>query len=132
MTELLIVILVLIVVARSVGELMQRLGQLAILGELLAGIALGTLITYGPLSQFTGLADNEVFGAITSLGMFFLMLMAGMEMDVNKLIKASKTGIVVALGGMILPLGLGYLLGQLFLPDSSYKFAQSFHLFLQL
>ena len=126
MTELLIFILVLIVIARSVGELMQRLGQLAILGELLAGIALGAVITYGPLSQFAGLADSEVFGAITSLGMFFLMLMAGMEMDVNKLIKASKTGIVVAIGGMVLPLGLGYLLGQLFLPDSSYKFAQSF------
>ena len=126
MTKLLIIILVLIVVARFVGEIMQRLGQLAILGELLAGIALGALITYGPFSQYAGLADNEVFAAITSLGMFFLMLMAGMEMDFNKLIKASKTGIVVALGGMILPLALGYLLGQLFLPESSYKFAQSF------
>jgi len=126
MTELLIVILVLIVLARSTGELMQRLGQLAILGELLAGIVLGVLITYGPFSQFAGLVENEVFGAITSLGMFFLMLMAGMEMDVQELVKASKTGVVVALGGVILPLGLGYLIGQLFLPESSYKFAQSF------
>ncbi len=128
MTELLVVILVLIVLARATGEIMQRLGQLAILGELLIGIVLGAIIAYGPFTQFAGLTENEVFGAMTSLGMFFLMLMAGMEMNVRKLVKASKTGITVALGGMMLPLGLGYLVGQIFLPESSYKFAQSFFL----
>ncbi|MFC2047517.1 cation:proton antiporter [Chloroflexota bacterium] len=126
MTELLIVILVLIILARATGELMQRLGQLAILGELLIGIVLGAIIVYAPFSQFVGLTENEVFGAMTSLGMFFLMLMAGMEMEVRKLVKASKTGMAVALGGIIIPLGLGYCIGQIFLPDSSYKFAQSF------
>ncbi len=126
MTELLIVLLVLMLVARAAGELMQRLGQLAILGELFAGILLGALIAYGPLSQFSELPENEVFGAITSLGMFFLMLMAGMEININKLLEASKTGIVVAMGGVIVPLGLGYLTGHIFLPESSYKFTQSF------
>ena len=126
MTELLIVILVLVVLARVTGELMQRLGQLAILGELLIGIVIGALISYGSFTQFDGLVENEVFGAFTSLGMFLLMLMAGMEMDVNKLVKASKTGAVVALGGILIPLGLGYLIGHIFLPESSYKFVQSF------
>lgn len=45
--ELLFVILVVLVVARFAGELMERVGQLAILGELLAGIVLGVLIVYG-------------------------------------------------------------------------------------
>ena len=126
MSELLVAILVLVILARVTGELMQRLGQLAILGELLIGIVLGPVIAYGPFHQYAELADNEVFGAMTSLGMFLLMLMAGMEMDVRKLIKASKTGLFIALGGAIIPLGLGYLLGQVFLPESSYKFAQSF------
>ena len=126
MSELLIVILILVVLARVTGELMQRLGQLAILGELLIGIILGAMIAYGPFTQFDGLVENEVFGAFTSLGMFLLMLMAGMEMDVGKLVKASGSGVLVALGGMILPLGLGFLVGHLFLPESSYKFAQSF------
>ncbi len=51
MTELLVVILVLIVLARVTGEVMQRLGQLAILGELLIGIALWAIIAYGPFTQ---------------------------------------------------------------------------------
>jgi Kef-type K+ transport system membrane component KefB len=128
MSELLIAILVLIILARATGELVQRLGQLAILGELLVGVVLGALIGYGPFTQFGSLIDNEVFGAMTSLGMFFLMLMAGMEMDVRQLVKASRKGVIVALGGMIIPLGLGFLIGHIFLPESSYKFAQSFFL----
>ena len=95
--------------ARATGELMQRLGQLAILGELLIGIVLGAIIACGPFSQFAGLTENEVFGAMTSLGMFFLMLMAGMEMDVRKLAKASKTGVAVNLGGGDNPVGAGVL-----------------------
>lgn len=125
MTELLIVILVVVIAARFTGELMERAGQLALLGELLAGIALGVLITYGPLPQLSGLIEDNAFQAISSLGMLFLMLMVGMEMDVNELIKASKKGIVVALGGVILPLILGYVLGQVFIPESDYKFVQS-------
>ena len=79
MTELLVVILVLIILARATGELVQRLGQLAILGELLIGIVIGAVIAYGPFEQFADLTENEVFGAMTSLGMFFLMLMTGMR-----------------------------------------------------
>lgn len=126
MEELLFFILLILIFARFAGELMERVGQMAILGELLAGITLGVLIAYGPFSQFAGLVEDEAFKAIADLGMFFLMLMAGMEMDVKGLIKASKTGIMVALGGMVIPLSLGYILGQVFLPESEYKFVQSF------
>lgn len=126
--ELLFVILIVLIIARVAGELMERLGQLAILGELLAGIVLGVLIVYGPFPQFAGLADDEVFKAICSLGIFFLILMAGMEIDVKELVKASKAGIMVGLGGIILPLGLGYILGLVFLPESEYKLIQSFFL----
>ena len=50
--------------------------------------------------------------------MFFLMLMAGMEIDASELVKASKGGTLVAIGSVIIPLGLGYLLGQLLIPES--------------
>jgi Kef-type K+ transport system membrane component KefB len=126
MTELLIVILVVVIAARFTGELMERLGQLALLGELLIGILLGLLITYGPLPHLGGLVEDNAFKAISNLGMLFLMLMVGMEMDVNELIKASKTGIVVAIGGVIVPITLGFVVGIIFIPESQYKFAQSF------
>jgi len=72
--------------------------------------------------QLAGLVEDSAFQAIASLGMLFLMLMVGMEMDVDELIKASKTGLVVAVGGIVLPLILGYVIGLIFIPESEYKF----------
>jgi Kef-type K+ transport system membrane component KefB len=128
MAELLLVILVVVVIARLVGELMERIGQLAILGELLAGVVLGVFIAYGPFPHFGEIVETEVFTTIASLGMLFIMLSSGMEMDIGDLAKASKKGILVALGGMILPLSFGYGIGLLFLPDSEFKVAQCFFL----
>ncbi len=128
--ELLFIILVILVVARLAGELMERVGQAAILGELLAGVVLGLLVTSFPnlLPQFVGIGENEVFRAIFNLGMFFLMFMAGMGMRLEKLAEVSKGGSVIALGGLLLPLALGYGLGWLWLPASEYKFVQAFFL----
>ena len=128
MFELLLIILVILLAARLAGELMERLGQMALVGELLVGIFFGILIIYLPLPQFGRIADEEVFKAITGLGIFFLMFMSGMEIDMKGLAKASKRGIIIGLSGVILPLTLGYLLGQAFLPESEYKFIQSFFL----
>ena len=128
MTELLIVILIVVIVARFAGELLERAGHLALLGELLAGVVLGVFIVYGPFPHLTGLIEDKAFNAIANLGMLFIMLMVGMEMDVKELAKATKAGILVALGGAILPLIMGYVLGLIFLPESDYKTIQSFFL----
>ena len=79
--ELLLVILVILVLARLAGVLMEKIGQTAILGELLAGVVLGFLVTSFPtiFPQFVDIGEEDVFITVTDLGIFFLMLMAGME-----------------------------------------------------
>lgn len=125
MVELLVIILLATVFARIAGELMERVGQLALLGEIFAGVLLGALITYG-FPQFFEAIHVEAFHTVSNLGMFFLMLMAGMEINPRELAKASKEGALLAAGGVLLPLGLGFLLGQLLIPDSDYRLVQSF------
>jgi len=125
MVELLVIILLATVFARIAGELMERVGQLALLGEILAGVLLGAFIAYG-FPQFFEAVHAEAFQAVSGLGMFFLMLMAGMEIDAKELARVSKEGALVAVGGVLIPLGLGYLLGQLLIPESEYQFVQSF------
>jgi len=125
MVELLLVILVATVLARLAGELMERVGQLALLGEILAGVMLGAFIIFG-FPQFFEAVHMEAFHIISNLGMFFLMLMAGMEIDAGELARVSKKGALVAAGGVVIPMGLGYLLGQLLIPESEYRFVQSF------
>jgi len=124
--EILYILLVLLLVTRTFGELSVRLGQPALVGELISGIALGAIV-----AQFTDafpvlsdLSENEVFVAITDLGVFFLMLYGGVEMRPKQLAKASMASLGIATSGLLLPLVVGFGLGWLLLPESNYKIAQ--------
>jgi Kef-type K+ transport system membrane component KefB len=125
MVELLVIILLATVFARIAGELMERVGQLALLGEIFAGILLGAFITYC-FPQLLEAVHAEAFQAVSGLGMFFLMLTAGMEIDIRELAKVSKQGALVAVGGVLIPMGMGFLLGKLLIPESEFQFVQSF------
>ena len=127
---LIYILLVLLIVTRAFGELAERLGQPALLGELVSGICLGLLVhnhnsTFPVLS---GLTSNEVFIAITDLGIFFLMLLGGIELNPHKLAKTAGGSFLVAAGGMVIPLALGMAFGWYILPESEYRLAQALFL----
>lgn len=128
--ELLYVLLVLLFVTRFAGEMATRFGQPPLVGELVAGIALGLVAHHlsGTLPVLAGLDDNHVFDALTDLAIFFLMLLAGMEMSPRELTESSRSAFWVALGGLLVPLTGGLALGWLFIPESEYKLAQSLFL----
>ena len=125
--EIFYILLILLVITRALGEVAVRLGQPALVGELLAGIALGAVIRFSPSSfpVMHAIPDNEVFTAITDLGIFFLMLMTGLEMRPKEVAEKSKGAMFIALGGLIIPLLVGFLLGWLFLPQSNVRLAQA-------
>lgn len=125
--QLLYILLVLLAVSRLFAEIAERLKLPPLVGELVAGLALGLLgrhysHTFPVLAE---LPDDETFRAITDLSIFFLMLLAGTELHPRKLAEASKKAVAVALGGMLLPLALGFGIGWYFLPASEFKTAQA-------
>ncbi len=124
------ILLVLLVATRLCGEIAERLKQPSLIGELMAGIALGLILHRysNTLPILAGLTENEVFNSLTDLSIFFLMLLAGIELRPRDLVQASGPAIAVALGGMIIPLVLGFGLGWIYLPVSPYKMAQSLFL----
>lgn len=128
--ELLYILLVLLFVTRFSGEVAMRFGQPALVGELLAGIALGVVAHQfeGALPVLAGLADDEVFTSITDLAIFFLMLLAGVEMSPRELKESSGSAFWVALGGLLVPMACGFALGWIFIPPSEYRIAQSLFL----
>jgi Kef-type K+ transport system membrane component KefB len=128
--NILYLILVLLVVTRVFAELAERVGLPSIVGELVAGIALGIVLqSFGEfLPVLYAATQSESYTSIVSLGMFFLMLLAGILMEPLEFARTSKSAVLVAVGGMIVPVGAGLMLGLAVLPDSSIKFVQSLFL----
>lgn len=125
--ELIYILLVLLVATRLFGELAKRVGQPTIVGELVAGIVLGVIISRysSELPVLSELTDNEVFTALTDLAIFFLMLYAGVELRPTKLVRSSQSAVLVAVGGFVLPLAAGFGLAWAFLPASELKIVQA-------
>jgi len=94
---------------------------------LLAGVLLGIVVTNhgAAFPVLAELPDDPVFDAITDLGIFFLMLMAGLDLRPWKLAEASGRAIVIAVGGLALPLTLGIGVGGWLLPASELRSAQA-------
>jgi Kef-type K+ transport system membrane component KefB len=60
--------------------------------------------------------------------MFFLMLLAGIRMEPLDFARTSKSAILVALGGMIVPVAAGVVLGLAVFPESPLKLVQALFL----
>lgn len=128
--EVFFVILSLLVFTRLFGELAERLGLPSLVGELLSGVLLGVLAVRlaGSFPGLGDLRDSESIAFVTDFSMFFLMLLAGVEMEPRDMARRSGRAFGVALGGMVLPLLLGMGLGMLVLPPSPWRLAQSLFL----
>jgi len=105
-------LLLVLVAALAFGELFRRLHQAPLIGEVLAGLILGPsvfmLVDASPATQ-TGAA----IGVAASLGIFFLVLMAGLEVGRAGLRQAVREGTaVVAVVEFVFPFYLGTLLAQ--------------------
>ncbi len=93
---------VILVGAKLLGELAERLGQPAVLGELLAGVLLGPSLL-GLLEP--GAPWLHLFGEI---GVVILLFQIGLETDLKRLLGVGGSALTVAIVGVVLPFGLGY------------------------
>src|SRR5687767_2488375 len=98
----------LIACARIGGALSKRLGQPAVLGELLAGVLLGpSLVNYFHLPWFTDGHLLEEVKHLAELGVIFLMFLAGLEIDLREMSQTGKAAFLAGILGVIFPIGLG-------------------------
>ena len=116
-------IVALLVVGRLLGEFMLRLGQPAIMGQLLAGIllspsVLGAVAPHAQQALFprhTG--QSSMLEAVAQLGILMLLLLTGMETDPAALSRMRRPAFTVSLFGIAAPFAAGFALGEL-LPAS--------------
>lgn len=101
--HLLLVLVGTIAVTKLLGEAAQRIGQPGVLGELIAGVVLG--------SSVLGLFDphDPVLHALAELGVLILLFQIGLHTDLRSLAKVGPTALVTGLVGVVLPFGGGTL-----------------------
>jgi Kef-type K+ transport system membrane component KefB len=116
-------VVLLIAVGRGLGEIMQRIGQPSVIGELLAGLLLGPSL----LGWLWPAAQSAIFPpapeqkalieGMAQFGILLLLLLTGMETDLRLVRKVGKAAIAISVAGIVVPFACGFALGQ-FLPAS--------------
>jgi len=95
---------IILIASKIAGDLSVRLKQPSVLGKLLIGIVLGPTVL--------GLIeDTEVLKEISNIGVILLMFIAGLETDLDEFKRTGKASAAVGVGGILVPLVLGYLTG---------------------
>jgi Kef-type K+ transport system membrane component KefB/nucleotide-binding universal stress UspA family protein len=122
-------ILVILLTSRLVGEVMQRLGQPAVIGQLIAGILLGPSL-FGliwPQTQYAlfppDATQKAMLDGIAQFGVLLLLLVTGMDADVGLIRKVGRPAIAVSLTGIAIPFACGVALA-FFLPDALLPHAE--------
>lgn len=117
----------LLMAARILGEAARRLGQPAVLGELLVGIILGpTLLgrlapelyaavfpSSGPVVSF--------FSGFTLLSVSLFLFVAGMEIHFSSVLKLGRSALTVSAAGIVIPFAVGALAGKAFPAQLGYQ-----------
>ena len=119
---LLVQLTVLLLSARLLAELAQRLGQPSVVGEILAGIVLGPSLLSGlvPAVGAWIVPHSDLGGylleTVSLVGALFLLVITGLETDLGLIRQHARTAIGVSFGGILLTFSTGYVLGR-FLPS---------------
>ncbi|MCQ6277712.1 cation:proton antiporter [Bacillus sp. EB600] len=95
---------IILVTAKIAGSISVRLGQPAVLGQLLIGIVLGP-------SALGLINETETLAEFSQIGVILLMFIAGLETDIDEFKRSGKASAFVGMGGIIVPLVLGYIIG---------------------
>jgi Kef-type K+ transport system membrane component KefB/nucleotide-binding universal stress UspA family protein len=109
----------LLLVGRLMGEAVQRIGQPSVMGQLIGGLLLGPSF-FGllwPSAQHAIFPADPVqksmLDAVSELGVLMLLLLTGMETDLQMVRRVGRAAIAVALAGVAIPFACGFALGEM-------------------
>ena len=103
-------IAIILVATKVLGLLTRRIELPQVVGALVAGVLLGP-------ACFGVLHETEFLNQLAELGVIVLMFTAGLETDIKELKKSGKASFVIAVFGVVLPLGGGFLVAHFFNTD---------------
>jgi Kef-type K+ transport system membrane component KefB len=109
---------VILAAAKIAGHLATRVGQPAVLGELLAGVALGSVDLIG-IHWFTPIEHDGMIAVLASIGVIILLFEVGLESTIRDMLEVGASSLLVAVLGVAAPFALGWAVSSVLLPDRS-------------
>ena len=104
-----LILIAILLVGKVSGELAERVGQPAVLGELLGGVILGASVL-GVVPTAPGEPMTEIVHLLAEIGVVILLFEIGLETDLKEMFRVGPAAAVVAAVGVFFPfvLGAGY------------------------
>jgi len=90
------------------NEAFKRSSLPPVVGQILGGLILGIPIIKSFIFQSS--ESFEIVDLLATLGILFLLLLVGLEIDIEKISQSSREGVLIALSAAIVPLILGFAL----------------------
>jgi Kef-type K+ transport system membrane component KefB len=109
---------VILATAKLGGHLAERLGQPAVLGELVVGIALGNLGLAG-IGWLDPVKTDTTVDILARLGVIILLFEVGLDSTVKEMLQVGGRSLAVAVLGVLAPWALGWAVGAVLLPEQS-------------
>jgi Kef-type K+ transport system membrane component KefB len=117
-TSIVLALAVILTAAKIGGHVAARIGQPAVLGELVAGVALGSVDLAG-IGWFHGIEVDATVEILARLGVVILLFEVGLESTVSDMLRVGLPSVVVAVLGVFAPFVLGWGVSAWMLPDKS-------------
>lgn len=121
--ELILQLAAILFLSKLFGLFMRKLGLPEVVGSVFAGLILGNAIwgLFLPETNFIfPIKESDNLALFSKIGVLLILFKAGLETDVNQIKSLGIKALLVAMGGVLLPLGLGFLLGLVMLPNETW------------
>lgn len=122
--QFLLQVAVILLACRIIGGLMMRVGQPKVIGEMIAGILLGPSLLglFAPSIQIA-LFPPESLGllsTVSKIGLVLYMFVVGTHVQTGIIRQAYRSGMLISLAGVVVPLVLGAVLAAFFHSDGRF------------
>jgi len=107
MENYLLELAIILIATKAFGLVMRRIGMPQVVGALIAGILIGPVV-------LNIVQPSQVLNIIAELGVIMIIFSAGVETDIKQIKETGWASLVVAMGGVIVPLVLGFVVSSLF------------------
>ena len=116
--SILLSLILILLAAKIGGDLVERIKQPAVLGELIFGVILGNLYLLG-FHGFEQIKHHISIEILAEIGVIILLFEVGLESNLREMMSVGLVSFMVAVFGVVTPFLLGWGVSALFMPDAS-------------